>query len=178
MKGKEAAFNTLGKKNYSSTIVHPYNPKAGVFEKVTNEIYKKYYLSQIKSSFLDFDKTNFGNVATEIYLEAHKAFKKNDKTELMRLFTHPNYELLKLCQKIKKEPPFTLWPYVDSAKIVNSSINAEQGDSIDINNFAQITVMMLCRDTENSQKLQYNVFERRLDIKKKNEWKIALIEDY
>ncbi|CAG9320114.1 unnamed protein product [Blepharisma stoltei] len=175
---KKAVQEISSKIPYATSIAHYYNPSNNFLKRFAWNILTRYYITQIKGTFLDFDKKSFTNQAKDIYTGAYKALYKGDKTDLNKMMTHPNYECLKYCQKLNTNPPFTIYPEVKSAKLVQAYITSEKGDNISINNFAHITVKMTCEDENGNQITQINVFERRLDSTNKMPWRIAIIEDY
>lgn len=177
MKAKEVIVNIAGRSSYATSIVNPYVPTGGVFYKIMNLLRSDYHLSQMKISFLDFNRTEFPVVATQLYAAAYKAWAKFTKPDLLKLFTYPNYEIISLCHKLQITPPFLMYPHISHAKIVHATICSEQGNKIDVHNFAHVTLRMTFETEEWGKRTQFNVFERRLDIKQKNEWKLALIED-
>ena len=162
---------------FASSIINPYLERTSLLGKLLNRVTTGFYLSNIKNSFIDFEKLQFPSVAMSLYQEVHKAHNKRNKTELFRLLTQPNYDIINHCHKYNLPLPFSLYAVPKSANIISAFITSEQGDNIDVNNFAHITLEMLMLDSEGKTKRQVNVFERRLDVKLLNAWKIALIED-
>ena len=53
---------------------------------------------------------------------------------------------------------------------------SERGYNVENSTFAHITMEMICKSKEGPEVTQYNVFERRMDVKKKEAWRLALIE--
>lgn len=176
MKGAKTLTGILGKNSYASTIMHPYCPNEPFYMKFYNRILTNFHTSQIKHHFLDFDRSHFPELAISIYNKTYKAIHDKDKTALLQLVTLPNYELLKLAMKNNVDLPFTIHPLAEKAKIVQANIISERGDNVENSTFAHITLEMLCKAKDGSEVQQFNVYERRMDNKKKEAWRLALIE--
>jgi len=176
MKGPKTLTGVLGKNSYASTIMHPYNPQEPFYFKLYNKIMTNFHASQIRHHFLDFDRAHFPELSISIYNKTYKAFHDKDKPELLQLVTLPNYELLKLAMKNNVDLPFIFHPLALKAKLVQANIISERGDNVENSTFAHITMEMICKSKEGSEVTQYNVFERRMDVKKKEAWRLALIE--
>lgn len=162
---------------FASSIIYPYNRQASLFQRLYTRLATGYYLSNIKNTFLDFDPKEFPTTAMRFYSAVQRAHSKKNKSDLHKLLTQPNYEILNHCSKSNLSLPFEIHPVVKSAEILQAHIVSEQNDSIDINNFAQVTVRIVCEDKHGQEVDQISVWERRLDVKSLNAWKMALLED-
>ena len=72
--------------------------------------------------------------------------------------------------------PFTIYPSVVDSKIVSVRLTSNTGDGAKENNFAHITMEMIVRDGER-QEVQYNTFERRMDVSTPQHWKLCRVQE-
>mmetsp|Transcript_4944 Transcript_4944/g.9270 ORF Transcript_4944/g.9270 Transcript_4944/m.9270 type:complete len:174 (-) Transcript_4944:18-539(-) len=166
------AAQKLGKSSYAGTqlIPHMYPPTTS--QNWYFNILTKLRLSQMSSQFLDFQKSAFPEVAIKLYSDFKVALKRNDKTALNNLITMAHYEMIRASQKHNVPLPYTILPSLTTAKIVYASIVTENNSDTEEAKFAQLTVLFSSEALE-----QLTVFERRLDVKTKDAWKLASVED-
>ena len=174
---KEVA-GTLSNSSFSSTILYPYNPEGNAFVRLPYFIYTKYYLSQFVNQFPDFKASEFPAISIQIYKEFYEALQRNNRSDLLKCLTPPKADIIKIAQKHKHKLPFEVYENVVNSSIVHARISAESATNSTTLNFAHITAKMEFLDLQGQPKIQYNVFERRLDNQLKYSWKIGFINDY
>jgi len=164
-------------KAFASSIVDTYNPKAGLLSQLYHRALTSFYLSQVKGSFMDFNKSDFPTTAVGIYAKLRESAKKNDKAILQDVLTLPNYDLFKMCLKNRKPLPYQLYKEVAQAKIVHCRMTSEKGNQVEMQTFAHVTVLLHCQSESGEPRTQLGIYERRMDNKQPHAWKIAFIED-
>jgi hypothetical protein len=167
----------LSKSSFASSILYPYDPQAFIFRRFWESLFTKFYLSQLSIHFPDFKSGEFPPISTEIYKKVSEVIQKNTKNDLLILMTPPNVEIIKICNKTNKKLPFCIYEHVISSRIVHARLVSEYNYNSPNVKFAHITMKMEFLDTEGQKKTQFNVFERRLDQKNKDSWRIGFIED-
>lgn len=167
----------MSKEGCASSVLYPYIPKSPFYTRIPNWIYSKFCLSQISNYFLDFKDREFTTTATRIYMEASAALNKGNRSSIVEYMTLPNVEIAKISQKHGKELPFKVFKNISAAQIVHARISSESEENSASVNFAHITVKMDSLDDNGQTHSQTVVFERRLDNKLKESWKICFIDD-
>lgn len=172
-----ASARPAANKLFASSIMHTYNPRAGLVSRLYNRALTSFYLSQLKGSFIDFAVTSFQTNATGIYAKLRESAKKNDRGGVESVFTQPNCELIRICLKNNKPLPYQLYPTLESAKVVHCRMTFVKENQVESESFAHITVLFNCVTDTGERRVQYGIFERRLDNRDPQGWKIAYIDE-
>ncbi|OMJ95906.1 hypothetical protein SteCoe_631 [Stentor coeruleus] len=171
------AKGMVSKETWASSVLYPYDPNLPLYKRIPTQIYTKFCLSQISNYFVDFKAREFTATATRIYMEVSASLNKGNRSNLVDYMTHPNVEIAKISQKHGKELPFKIFNDIKTANIVYARISSETEDNSALVNFAHVTVKIDNLDENGQTHSQTVVFERRLDNKLKESWKICFIED-
>ena len=145
--------------------------------KLPNIVYTKFCLSQMTNEFPDFKTKEFSEISKKIYGEVYQLVQKNNKLGLIKLLTPPNVEIIKIAHKHNQKLPFGVYETVNKSQIVYARFSKDSDENSATVNFAHITMKMDCLDENGKEKIQLNIFERRLDSKLKDSWRISFIED-
>lgn len=159
--------------SFSNQILYPYNPNKNIFLRLIDKAYTKFYLSQAKSYFPDFFVNEFANIAEKIYLDVGHSAKGKKKTELNLYVTPPIADMIKISIKGNFALPFVLHPKVKSLYIEHARISTDSDENSLRVNFLHITTRLLLDSQEEEQLV---TFERRLDDKFRDSWRICFIE--
>lgn len=166
----------FSKNSYASTVLIPHLYPPTTFERVYFNLMTRFRLSQIGGQFLDFSPATFPATAIRLYSEFRTAQKRNDKSVLNTLLTGPHFEMIRVSQKLHIPLPYTIHSSVTSASIHYASLCSEVLSEADASKFMQLAVVFKC-DVEGQSVKQLSVFERRLDVKIKDTWRMASLED-
>lgn len=108
----------------SSSIIVDQNDfmSANPIGKVKNMFKTRLILNQTESFFIDFKRKEFPNFARDRYYTLQTAFKRKDKVDLMKLLSIPLYDIFKDSLKNKVQPPFTFYPHILDASLVQGQL--------------------------------------------------------
>lgn len=160
--------------SFSNQILYPYNPNQNFFYRIVDKAYTKFYLSQAKSYFPDFFVSEFASIAQKIYLDAGHCAKGKKKTELNLYVTPPIADMIKISLKNHFSLPFIFHSKIKSVKIEHARISTDSGENALRVNFLHITTRVLLESQDEEQLV---TFERRLDDKFRDSWRICFVED-
>ena len=157
--------------------MYPYSPNLNKVFQLPFHIYTKFCLSQISNHFPDFSASAFPALSIKIYSEFYQSLHKHKKSDLLKTLTFPNAEIIKIAQKSHKKLPFETYEKILNSTLVHARISSESVENSSMVNFAHITMKMSFQSADGQNKTQLNIYERRLDNKLKDSWKIGFIED-
>lgn len=102
---------------------------------------------------------------------------KNDHLDIHNYAIPPIIDIIRHSQKIKSDLPFKIYSTPAHSKLLHIRISMNSEENSPQLNFAHLTVEMKFTDATGEEKTQLNIFERRLDNKIKNSWRLCFIED-
>lgn len=159
---------------FSNQILYPYVPELGAVPRLVHTLYTKFYLSQAKSYFPDFMPKEFPKQAEKIYSEAYEQIKGKHRGELLSFLTPPLVEMVKSSMKHNKSLPFHFYKEIEMSSIVHARVSSDSSENSPKVNFLHLTLKVRNKETLDEQ---FVTFERRLDDKFKDSWRVCFIDD-
>jgi hypothetical protein len=157
---------------YANQILYPYRPGLGVVPRMIHSVYTKFYLSQAKGYFPDFLPKEFPKIAEDVYGEVYQLIKGRKRGELMKFMTPPLVDMVRSSIKYNKPLPFSVFKQFETGNIVHARVSADSDLNSPKVNFLHLTLKFTCGELA-----QHVTFERRLDNKFKDSWRVCFIEE-
>ena len=159
---------------FSNQVLYPYEPEQGRIQRLVHTLYTKFYLSQAKSYFPDFIPKEFPKQAGKIYSEAYDQIKGKHRGELLSFMTPPLVEMVKSSMKHNKSLPFHVFKEFEISSSVHARVSSDSSENSPKVNFLHLTLKVTNKGTQDEQ---FVTFERRLDDKFRDSWRVCFIDD-
>lgn len=179
MRNSRVLFNNITNStvpimSFANQIMYPFVPNQNFILRIIHKAFTKFYLSQAKNYFPDFQVNEFSKIAEKVYLDAAHCTKSKKRIELSQLVTPPIVDMIKISLKNNADLPFRFHNKVVSMHIEHARVSLDSDDNSSKVKFIHITTRLIF-DEQGKQQLV--TFERRLDNKFRDSWRICFLED-